>query len=35
MNPPEREIKNEIISGDTPEDIAAALADKIMAEKVL
>ena len=35
MNPPEREIKNEIISGDTPEEIAAALADKIMAEKVL
>lgn len=35
MNPPEREIKNEIISGDTPEDIAAALAEKIMAEKVL
>jgi len=35
MNPPEREIKNEIISGETAEDTAAALADKIMAEKVL
>ena len=35
MNPPEREIKNEIISGDTPEELAAAIADKIMAEKVL
>ncbi|MDH3944103.1 MAG: electron transfer flavoprotein subunit beta/FixA family protein [Anaerolineae bacterium] len=35
MNPPEREVTNEIIEGDSPEDIAAKLADKIMAEKVL
>jgi len=35
MNPPVREVLNEIISGETPEEIAAALADKIMAEKVL
>jgi electron transfer flavoprotein beta subunit len=35
MNPPEREIANEIITGDSPQEIASALADKIMAEKVL
>jgi len=35
MNPPEREIKNEIIQGDSLQDIAEKLADKIMAEKVL
>jgi len=35
MNPPTREVKTEIISGDSPEDIAAKLADKILAEKVL
>ena len=35
MNPPAREVKTEIISGDGPEDIAEKLADKILAEKVL
>jgi len=35
MNPPEREITNEIIEGETPEEIAKKLVDKIMAEKVL
>jgi len=35
MNPPEQEIKNEIVSGESLEEIAATLADKIMAEKVL
>jgi electron transfer flavoprotein beta subunit len=35
MNPPVKEITNEIITGDSPEEIAEKLADKIMAEKVL
>lgn len=35
MNPPTREIKTEMISGGTPQEIAEALADKILAEKVL
>lgn len=35
MNPPRREVTTEIIAGDSPQDIAAKLADKIMAEKVL
>jgi electron transfer flavoprotein beta subunit len=35
MNPPARAVTNEIIEGDSPEDIAAKLADKIMSEKVL
>jgi electron transfer flavoprotein beta subunit len=35
MNPPALEVLNEIITGDTPEEIAEKLADKIMAEKVL
>jgi electron transfer flavoprotein beta subunit len=35
MNPPASEVTNEIIEGDSPEDIAAKLADKIMEEKVL
>ena len=35
MNPPIREITNEIISGDSPQEIAEALVDRIMAEKVL
>ncbi len=35
MSPPASEITNEIIEGDSPEDIAAKLADKIMEEKVL
>jgi electron transfer flavoprotein beta subunit len=34
-NPPSREIVCEIISGSSPEEIAANLADKILAEKVL
>jgi electron transfer flavoprotein beta subunit len=33
--PPAKEITNEIIEGDSPEDIAGKLADKIMEEKVL
>jgi electron transfer flavoprotein beta subunit len=33
--PPAREIKTEIITGDTPQEIAGKLADKILAEKVL
>lgn len=35
MNPPVRETVCEIITGETPEAIAEALAEKIMAEKVL
>lgn len=35
MNPPVRAIASEIITGDSPQDIAAKLADKILAEKVL
>jgi electron transfer flavoprotein beta subunit len=35
MNPPVREIMNEIIDGENPEEIAVKLVDKIMAEKVL
>lgn len=35
MEPPAREITNEIIEGDSPAEIAAKLADKIMEEKVL
>lgn len=35
MSPPVREIATEIVSGDSPAEIAAELADKIMAEKVL
>ena len=35
MNPPVREISNEIIEGGSPQEIAEKLADKIMAEKVL
>lgn len=34
-NPPQREIKTELITGDTPQQIAEALADKILAEKIL
>ena len=34
MNPPIREVKCEMLSG-TPEEIANALADKLLAEKVL
>jgi electron transfer flavoprotein beta subunit len=35
MNPPQREVTNEIVQGDSVEQSAAALADKIIAEKVL
>lgn len=35
MNPPVNETKIEMISGETPEEIAKALVDKIIAEKVL
>lgn len=34
-NPPTREITTEIISGDSPQEIAEKLADKILGEKVL
>jgi electron transfer flavoprotein beta subunit len=35
VNPPVREVKTEIITGDGPQDIAEKLADKILEEKVL
>ncbi len=35
MNPPVREVTTEMVSGDSPEQIAETLADKIIAEKVL
>lgn len=35
MNPPARQVTNEIITGDSPEQIADLLADKILGEKVL
>ncbi len=35
MNPPKREVTCEFIEGDSPEEIAEKLADKILAEKVL
>lgn len=35
FNPPTREVTCEIIAGETPEQIAETLADKILAEKVL
>jgi electron transfer flavoprotein beta subunit len=35
FNPPVREVVTEIVSGDSPQDIAVKLADKILAEKVL
>ena len=35
LNPPQRAITTEIVGGDSPQDIAEKLADKIMAEKVL
>lgn len=34
-NPPAREITTEIITGDSPKEVAKKLADKILAEKVL
>jgi electron transfer flavoprotein beta subunit len=35
MNPPAREVKTEMITGDSPKEIAEKLVDKILAEKVL
>jgi len=35
MNPPVREVATEMIGGDSPQDIAEKLADKILGEKVL
>jgi electron transfer flavoprotein beta subunit len=35
MNPPSREVKCEMIIGNSPQEIADKLADKILAEKVL
>jgi electron transfer flavoprotein beta subunit len=35
FNPPQREIKTEMITGATPHEIAEQLAEKILAEKVL
>lgn len=35
LNPPSRDIVCEIVTGSNPEEIAATLADKILAEKVL
>ena len=34
-NPPVREITTEIVAGESPEEIAEALVEKILAEKVL
>jgi electron transfer flavoprotein alpha/beta subunit len=35
LDPPAREMTIEIISGETPAEIAEKLADKLIAEKVL
>lgn len=35
MNPPSRDVTTEMITGDSPEEIANTLADKLLAEKVL
>jgi electron transfer flavoprotein beta subunit len=35
MNPPQRQITTEMITGSSPQEIADTLADKIMAEKIL
>lgn len=35
LNPPARQVTNEMITGASPDEIAAKLADKIMEEKVL
>jgi len=35
MSPPAREVKTEMITGGSPQEIAGKLADKILAEKVL
>ncbi len=34
-NPPQRQVTTEMVTGSTPQEIAEALADKIMAEKIL
>jgi hypothetical protein len=34
-NPPAREVVTEMVSGASPQETAEALADKILAEKVL
>jgi electron transfer flavoprotein alpha/beta subunit len=34
-NPPVREVKTEIITGSSPQEIAEKLAEKILEEKVL
>ena len=34
-NPPQREVKTEMITGASPQEIAELLADKILAEKIL
>ncbi len=35
LNPPQRQISTEMITGSSPQEIAESLADKIMAEKIL
>jgi electron transfer flavoprotein beta subunit len=35
MNPPARQVSTEMITGDSPQEIAEKLADKILGEKVL
>jgi electron transfer flavoprotein alpha/beta subunit len=35
MNPPAREVVTEMITGDSPKEIAEKLADRLIAEKVL
>lgn len=35
INPPVREVKTEMVTGASPQEIAASLADKILGEKVL
>ena len=35
LNPPQRQVTTEMITGSSPQEIAEALADKIMAEKIL
>ncbi len=35
LNPPQRQVTTEMITGSSPQEIAESLADKIMAEKIL
>lgn len=35
VNPPQREVKTEMITGSSPQEIAEQLADKILAEKII